>query len=272
MDDQDAADEARRQLDEVVRTAVSPSVFVRLVDVNGTSLFLPLGLISVGDQVLAKRATVIQPLPREDVPMPGRCIGPWTMVLPQSLGDDIVLPRFLIPVPPSPPDRMTDWAAFTSYLTGTPADRSKAEGLLLLAHHGGGRLAFVPNRPDSLLARNISRRFPPGSVAVLAACSVGQLTGDNRGMPLLTRLNDLGVDAVILSPFTVDGPFGARFAMHFAAAVERARESHETPPPDLRRLFERTVERVRADPAVGSMADEAYEFILAGNTSIPLCP
>ena len=273
-EDQGDVDEARRQLDELLRTAPAlPSVFVRLVDVKGKSFFLPLGLISVGDQVLAKRATVIQPLPREDAPQPGRCIGTWTMVLPQSLGDDVVQPRFLVPVPPSPADRMTDWTAFTGYLKGAPADTSKAEGLLLLAHHGkGGRLAFVPNRPDSLLSDDITRRFPRGSVAVLAACSVGELTGDNKGMPLLTRLNDLGVDAVILSPFTVDGPFGARLAMHFAAAIQRARDTHETPPPDLRRLFERAVESVRADPAVGPLADEAYEFILAGNTAIPLCP
>lgn len=274
VDDQANVDEARRQLDELLRTATGvPSVFVRLVDVRGKSLFLPLGLISVGDQVLAKHATVLQPLPREDVPQPGRCIGTWTMVLPKSLGDNVVLPRFLAPVPPSPPDRMTDWTAFTSYLKGTPADPSKAEGLLLLAHHGGGgRLAFVPNRPESLLAENITRRFPRGSVVVLAACSVGQLTGDNEGLPLLTRLNDLGVDAVILSPFAVDGPFGARLAMHFAAAVQAARDAHETPPPDVRRLFERAMASVRTDPAVGSLADEAYEFILAGNTAIPLCP
>jgi hypothetical protein len=274
VEDQDDVDEARRQLDELLRTAPSvPSVFVRLVDVRGNSVFLPLGLISVGDQVLAKRATVLQPLPREDVPEAGRCIGAWTMVLPQSLGDDVVLPRFLVPVPPSPPERMTDWSAFTSYLKGAPADTSKAEGLLLLAHHGpGGRLAFVPNRPESLLSDDITRRFPRGSVAVLAACSVGQLTGDNRRLPLLTRLNDLGVDAVILSPFPVDGPFGARLAMHFASVVQRARETHETPPPTVRRLFERAIESVRADPAVGPLADEAYEFILAGNTSIPLCP
>jgi hypothetical protein len=273
IDDQDDVDEARRQLDAVVRTAASPSVFVRLVDVDGMSLFLPLGLISVGDQLLAKRATVIQPLPREDAPMPGRCIGTWTMVLPTDLDRNVVDPRFLTPVPPSPADRMTEWTAFTSYLKGTPTDTSKAEGLLLLAHHGaGGRLAFIPNRPESLLADDISRRFPRGSVAVLAACSVGQLTGDNEGLPLLTRLNRLGVDTVILSPFAVDGPFGARFAMHFAAAVQRARDAHETPPPDLRRLFARAVEGVRADPFVGRLADEAYEFILAGNTSIPLCP
>jgi hypothetical protein len=270
-EDQPDVDEARRELDEVLRTTRSPSVFVRLVDVKGKSVFLPLGLITVGDGLLAKRAAVVQPLPREDVPQSGRCIGAWTMVLPTSLGNDIVAPRFLEPVAPTPADRMTDWPAFTSYLKGRPADASKAEGLLLLAHHAGGRLEFVPNGPDSFMADNITRPFPPGSVAVLAACSVGQLTGDNQGLPLLTRLNDLGVDAVILSPFAVDGPFGARFAMNFASVVQKARSANEIPVPDLRVLFARTVEAVRADPAVGTSADEAYEFILAGNAAIPLC-
>ncbi len=272
VEDQAEVDEARRELDEVLRTAASPDVFVRLVDVHGKSIFLPLGLIRIGDRLLAQGANVLQPLPRETAPLPGRCIGPWTMVLPESLGDNVVSPRFLVPVPPSPTDRMKDWAAFTTYLKGSPADPTKAEGLLLLAHHGGGRLAFVPNRPDSLLSDDITRPFPPGSVAVLAACAVGQLTGDNKGLPLLTRLNDLGVDAAILSPFAVDGPFGARFAMHFAAAVQRARETKETPPPDLRILFRRAVDGVKADPDLAPLADEAYEFILAGNTSIPLCP
>ena len=274
-EDQGDVDEARRQLDELLRTAPAlPSVFVRLVDVKGKSFFLPLGLISVGDQVLAKRATVIQPLPREDAPQPGRCIGTWTMVLPQSLGDDVV-PAALSRSRPAEPGRPDDGLDRVHRLPEGRARRTprRRKGLLLLAHHGkGGRLAFVPNRPDSLLSDDITRRFPRGSVAVLAACSVGQLTGDNKGLPLLTRLNDLGVDAVILSPFTVDGPFGARLAMHFAAAIQRARDTHETPPPDLRRLFQRAVESVRADPAVGPLADEAYEFILAGNTAIPLCP
>ncbi len=271
VEDQTDVDEARRSLAEVVRTVSAPHVFVRLVDVQGKSLFLPLGLLRVEDRFLAQGADVLQPLPREQAPLPGRCIGPWTMVLPESLGDDVVNPRFLAPVPPSPADRVKDWAVFTAYLKGTPADSSKAEGLLLLAHHGGGRLAFVPNRPDSLLSDDITRRFPPGSVAVLAACSVGQLTGDNKGLPLLTRLNDLGVDAAVLSPFAVDGPFGARFAMYFAAAVQKARETRETPPPDLRTLFRRAVEGVRADPDLAPLADEAFEFILAGNTAIPLC-
>jgi hypothetical protein len=272
VEDQAEVDEARRSLDEVLRTAASPYVFVRLVDVQGKSLFLPLGLVRVGDRLLAQGASILQPLPREDPPVPGRCIGPWTMVLPESLGDDVVNPRFLAPVPPVPADRVKDWGAFTTYLKGTPADPSKAEGFLLLAHHGGGRLAFVPNRPDSLLSDEITRRFPPGSVAVLAACSVGQLTGDNRGLPLLTRLNDLGVDAAILSPFAVEGPFGARFAMHFAATVQKAKEARETPPPNLGTLFRRAVEGVRADPDLAPLADEAFEFILAGNAGISLCP
>jgi hypothetical protein len=242
------------------------------VDVQGKSLFLPLGLIRIGDRFLAQSASVLQPLPRENVPLPGRCIGPWTMVLPESLGDDVVNPRFLTPVLPIPTDRVKDWNAFTAYLKGAPADSSKAEGFLLLAHHGGGRLAFVPNRPDSLLSDHITRHFPPGSVAVLAACSVGQLTGDNKGLPLLTRLNELGVDAAILSPFAVDGPFGARFAMYFAATVQKAKETRETPPPDLRTLFHRAVEGVRADPDLAPLADEAFEFILAGNAAIPMCP
>jgi hypothetical protein len=272
VEDQAEVDEARRALDEVLRTATSPYVFVRLVDVQGRSLFLPLGLIRIGDRFLAQGASVLQPLPRENVPLPGRCIGPWTMVLPESLGDDVVNPRFLTPVPPIPTERVKDWNAFTAYLKGEPADSSKAEGFLLLAHHGGGRLAFVPNRPDSLLSDQITRHFPPGSVAVLAACSVGQLTGDNKGLPLLTRLNELGIDAAVLSPFAVDGPFGARFAMYFAATVQKAKETRETPPPDLRTLFHRAVEGVRADPDLAPLADEAYEFILAGNTAITLCP
>ncbi|MCM3878459.1 MAG: hypothetical protein NEA02_18825, partial [Thermoanaerobaculia bacterium] len=126
VEDQAEVDEARRSLAEVVRTTSNPHVFVRLVDVQGKSLFLPLGLLRVEDRFLAQGADVLQPLPREAAPLPGRCIGTWTMVLPESLGDDVVSPRFLVPVPPSPTDRMKEWAVFTAYLKGAPADSSKA--------------------------------------------------------------------------------------------------------------------------------------------------
>jgi hypothetical protein len=260
------ADVAMRDLRDLLAHRPSANVFVRLVDVEGQSFFLPLGLLDVGGRVLARNAAILQPLPREEAPAPGRCVGPWKMVLPDDLGADFVDKRFLEPVG-APPDGSTSrFDDLRDYLRGQPSQTGSGEGFLLLAHHGAG---FIKLNPSSrtLLAEDVRRRFPRGSVAVLVACATGQLAGENRRVPLLTTLAERQIETAILSPFPVDGPFGARFAHHFAHVVGEARRKRDGP--DVRELFRRAAQGVRDEGLV--FADQADEFVLAGNADIRLC-
>jgi hypothetical protein len=112
-------------------------------------------------------------------------------------------------------------------------------------------------------------RFAPGSVAVLAACSVGDVSAQSSGAGLLETLNKLGIDAAIVSPFAVRGPVGARFAFHFADEVIKARDAREAA--TLVQLFERATEETRKDTKIASEKNGVYEFVLAGNGGLRLC-
>lgn len=167
-------------------------------------------------------------------------------------------------------NRTSNWEELESYLRNPAAESSRSEGFLLLAHQAGGRLWFVPDTPSSILAEQISRRFPPGSVAILAACSVGDLSAESSGVGLLERLNAQGIDAVIVSPFAVRGPVGARFAFHFANEVQKAQQAGEAA--SLAELFQRATDEARKDSKIAPEKNGVYEFLLAGNGGLRLCP
>jgi Carboxypeptidase regulatory-like domain len=267
---QEQADEALRVLSDLAGRPKKATVFVRLVDLNGRSLFLPLGLTAIGNgRLLGDAATVTQPLPRETYTAGRRCVQSWKMVLPEDLGS-AVGGTFLAPVTSPMSNRTSNWEELESYLRNPAADPSRSEGFLLLAHQAGGRLWFVPDTPASILSEQISHRFPPGSVAVLAACSVGDLSAESSGVGLLERLNSLGVDAVIVSPFAVRGPVGARFAFHFANEVQKAQQAGEAA--SLVELFQRATDETRRDTKIAPEKNGVYEFLLAGNGGLRLCP
>jgi hypothetical protein len=272
--DQDAvgqrnADKALAILKNLSRQG-RPDVFVRLVNVEGQLLFLPIGLLGLGSgEFLGRKTNLVNPLPKERVHDPDRCIASWTLVLPDHLADVLEDP-FLKPVGADPLDgRLTTWKEFTDY-AGRPSGSSRGEGLILLSHHGGGLLSFEPDTIDSLQYAEFKHSYPAGGVAILAGCSVGQLVGDNKGLPLLSRLNDLGIAAAILSPFDVEGPLGARFAFHFADQVERARRLGETS--TLLTLYERTVTSIASDDNASDYLPELDEFLIVGDSRISLCP
>lgn len=268
---QDQADAALEALTDLARRPKKATVFVRLANLQGESVFFPVGLTELGNGLLlGDAATVVQPLPRETYTSADqRCIQSWKMVLPEDLGS-AVGGAFLTPVASPMSNRTTSWPDFKTYAGSPPADPTRAEGLLLLAHQDGGRIWFVPNSADSLKSENISHKFPSGSVAVLAACSVGDLNAESSGVGLLRTLNRLGIDAVVVSPFAVRGPVGARFAFHFADEILKAQQRRETA--QLADLFQRAVEETRKDTSIASEKNGVYEFLLAGNGGLRLCP
>lgn len=271
-----AADEAMKALRTLAanKGAGTRRFLSRLVDAEGRSFFLPLGLLDLGggtllaQPLLAQSVIVRQPLPHEEPASAGRCVATWTMLLPDDMGEELVEKEYLTRVEGSPRDGATSLAELKRHLAIQPSAGARGEGLLLLGHHSAGFLKTGPSEPETLLASDIRRKFPPGSVAVLAACATGQLGGDNRRLPLVTQLSQKGLQAALLSPFPLDGPFGARFALHFAHEVDRARSEKEEA--DLGALFQRTVEAVRKERS-DVFPDQAYEFVLAGDSSIRLC-
>jgi hypothetical protein len=267
--DNSDATNALGHLSQLVNRSDKPVVFARLVDVTGTNMFLPLGLLRLtSGGLLGEVVTVTQPLPKSETYTAGsHCVGAWTMVLPDDLGTGVDT-SYLTPVRDPIPNRILRLSDFKSYARAQPTDASKGEGFLLLAHHADGELWFV-HGPDSILSEEISRRYPRGSVAVLSACALGDPAA-HREAPLLAKLNELGIEAAIVSPFEIQGPVGARFAFHFANEVMKARGRGEGA--DLTSLFRRAVAAVRGDASVAQQKNAVYEFVLAGNGGLRLCP
>ena len=264
---QASADNALTALGNLTEST-KPNVFIRLVDAEGRNLFLPLGLLGLAPgQFLGRKANIVTPLPRQNPHDPDGCVGPWKLVLPDQLAnvDDVYLKPLASALTAA--DRISKWKDFVAY-AGSPQAPS-SEGFLLLSHHGGGLVSFDPNSIDSLQPENFKHPFRTGSVAVLAGCSVAQLVGDNQGLPFLATLNNLGVSAAIVSPFDIQGPVGARFAVHFADVVEKARQTNEQA--EFQTLYERTLEDVRKDPLVSAFAAELDELLLIGDNRIRLC-
>jgi hypothetical protein len=246
-----------------------PDVFVRFVDAQGNVLFFPIGLLGLGpSDLLGRKANLLYPLPRERPHDPDRCIASWTMVLPEHMAD--VDDNFLAPVDAAPMEgRISNWKGFADYAASTSGS-PRGEGLVLLTHHGSGLLSFFPETKDSLNDVEFLRPYPAGGAAILAACSIAQLAGDNKGLPLLTRLNRAGIAAAIVSPFDVPVPLGARLAVHFADQVQKARAAGEKA--TILTLFERAQAAVAADDQARKLAPELDEFLIVGDSRIALCP
>jgi hypothetical protein len=252
-----------------------PIVLARLVDRDGKRLFLPLGLLSSPgeEQVLQKPIVVVQPLQKERYKVTKGCIHQWTFGLPKSI--DAV---------PSPIREeleridttatfgwiywIRDLPGFKKYLSGT-GNSANGEGLLLLAHNSKGRVWFVLEE-GRLTQNDFHRRYPPGSVAILAACSAGDLSGDN-GI-LLEELNHSGMDALVISPFPVNARYGGQLALAFRNAIITARAKWQEP--TIAELFS-TAAEMTANHFKGtrysSYGQMAQEFIIVGDRNLRLC-
>jgi len=273
-EDQAAARDALRLLREIAPHEPRPTVFARLVDLTGTARLLPLGLIDAGGgRPLGELANIIEPLPQEERTQPTPCVQAWTMVLPEALTQYASQTCSARPSTTS----IRQWPEFARYLS--PAQQpSASEGLLLLAHQATGTLSFDNSATNTNWAdtTQLQRQFPPGSVAMMVACNAGADANQYGERSWLTHLNAAGVDAEIVSPFEVASDFGVCLASHFANSIDEARQSgRETPLIDL---FREASGRVKADYSRSPSAEERarangiYEFVLAGNGQLTICP
>jgi len=253
-----------------------PLVATRFIDKSGKTLPIPLGLLGLsGNRLLGNVAHVTQPLPTERPVAAGSCISDFNTLVPTTLGlgeDDCEradLDELLRPIEPPASSFISDFAGMQSFFSdATP--RSAAQGFLLLAHHADGFVSLSPGFSPALLAEEMTRRYGEGSAAVLIGCAVGGLSPLNRSLPLVSALNDNGVDAMIFSPFSVNAELGSRLAIHFSAALEQARRSREQL--SLFELYTRALAATREDPTVQPFLGELAEFSLAGRGDLKLCP
>jgi len=269
-DGENVTGRAREALRRAVAANTDPVIVARMVTANGERIFIPLGLLGArGDTpVVVRPMRVIEPMPVERYSGKSACIGTWTLAVPEQLEgiDDTELHDVA---------KLTGLAArvksegeLSQYMKDT-STHGKPEGLILLAHHSAGYLWFT-DKAARVGREQLTRRFAPGSVAVLSACTTASPEGDN--LAWATKLNRQGVDAMVVSPFPVPANYAARLALEFGAAVRNARATCATP--TFLELFRSATEATATyfrDKYSASYDELALEFVVAGDPSLRVC-
>ncbi len=281
--DRPKADAARAALRRLAASQDRPVVIVRMVDENNRKLYVPFNLISASGNTkgLPRPITVVQPLQTERYEAPS-CIRSWSFGLSKdtNLLDENLKPE-IDALAASRPATGETWIRnaeeLKAYFNATPAPTASAtvvpgEGLLLLAHHDQYGI-FFDNPNGRIVAQGLRHTYPPGSIAILAACGTAK---PNTGMDILDVLNDDGVDAMIVSPFDVRLDYGSRMALEFAKVVRENRVNGRTP--TFAEMFSQataaTIQFLKNPDNQNSNAkleDMNLEFILAGNPNLRLC-
>ncbi|MFM0489692.1 hypothetical protein [Paraburkholderia graminis] len=275
-DDRRNAEKAKAALKKLSGDQRAPIILTRYFDANGGMVYLPLALLGANspNRILPRRAIVVQPLLNTPARRGKECFGAWDFAIPKKLDDLVGDPADLL--------SQTDWrlqgnkiawyddnTRLLEFVEQAGATTGQGEAMILLAHHGDGAFYFsAKDRPNRILNTDVNRRFAPGSVAVLAACSTVGGTAASEG--LLNRLTENGMMSVVASPFQVDAPFGAQLAVNFVTVAKEAREAHT--PTRLIDLFDkvmqRTVDKYKNRPGY---ADMALEFQIVGSYDVLLC-
>jgi hypothetical protein len=274
---QQQASNALKSLQQLVEGSDEPRVVLaRLVDKDGKRLFLPLGLLSSPGKgrVLPKQILVVQPLQKIEYHPEKGCIDRWAFGLPKNIDK---VPNFvqqkLETLDTNNNSTWVHWirnlSEFEEYLSGA-GNTAGGEGLLLLAHNSKGRVWFIPDE-GRLTQNDFYRKYPPGSVAILAACSAGDLSGDN-GI-LLEELSRSGIDSLVISPFPVNSYYGGQLALAFRDVIIDARDNQEEL--SVAQLFlkaaEKTAQYFEKTPNYKSYGQMSQEFIIAGDQNLKLC-
>lgn len=266
--DNEIAEEARKAFDSFLSSHPSPTLFARLVDSSGISLFLPLGLMETATgEPLGRKAKIIQPLVKEDFENP-RCISNWTVVIPkflQGVTEDTHL-ELISPLRSPQMQHIHEWVQFVNYLedrNSSPTD--SPEGLLILTHHHEGAIWF--NRDIGSVSRSaLKREFQDGSVALLISCEGGKIDDPFKSLSWVRALEGANIDALILSPFEVNAVYAARFAVQFAEQINQARGGES-----LYELYAATIQTLETDTDAKDENVFPYEFLVAGDGDITLC-
>jgi hypothetical protein len=279
---ENAAKYARDALVRAVNTAKEefPLVLIRAVNAKNHRFIVPLGLLAakIETPVFKKSMTVITPLPVERYPATRACINTWTLAVPESLENDNSSPERLVEANNIVDfERIKTEAQLEKYVSSEGNESSpdalptKAEGLILLAHHAPSVIWFQ-DESKRVSSEQLERRFPTGSVALLAGCSTASPEGDYQKW--ISKLNEHGIDAMIVSPFPVLTEYATHFALNFGLAAQSARRNNKTP--TILELFQEasnaTLKKFKAQYGENTAFNEmALEFVVAGDSSLRMC-
>ncbi len=255
-----------------------PVILVRARTAKNIPVFVPLAVLAARNaNLLATPPVVIHPLPRERYATPSTCIGHWSLGVPSRLDGavgPVTIPKY---------DRMERYETMTKLETylDPPPDEAKAaeeyalsqnargEGLVMLGHQEGGNMWFGTGAGAGRLTPNeYNRRFPPGSLAVLGACSAANPKDDNQRV--LELLNGLGIDVIVASPFPIEVSYGVELVRGIIESAHEAYVSNRTP--TVLELFQLATARAakQLGPAA-KLQEKALEFVIVGDHNIRLC-
>jgi len=247
-----------------------PVVLVRALTAQNVPVYIPLSLLASKDaNILSQRISVIHPLPRERYEGANVCVDRWSLGVPQKidgLPDTISLtPSERMSRYPTVPElvRFLDTKASSSLAAG------RSEALVLLAHQGEGNLWFTDNGTgERVIPEDYQRQYPPGSLALLSACSAVNPKDDNELVVKL--LNDHGIDVVVGSPFPVEVSYGVELTRSFIRAADEAYSRKSTP--TVVELFN-TAAAIAAEELKdkAEFKEKVLEFVIVGDHELRLC-
>ena len=263
-------DDAMAALQRIVREAKrDPLILVRITSSQGKLVYLPLSLLSVKDGPLSgRRISVVHPSPEPSSALLPSCVNPWTFAVPRILDQhqgDVILEPDGSWISSHRQPTLGDLRTYFGEQKPPVKPSPNGEGLLLLAHQAKGNLWFE-READRIGTTALKRQFPPGSVAILSACSAASPDGDNDAW--LNRMSSQGIHTIFASPFPVPLEYGVQLTRRFIHAVRLAQEKHETP--TVASLFTKASDEAADNLKVVSK-DIRHEFVLIGDHDIRLC-
>lgn len=263
---------AFQALQRIARNADhDPVVVARVTASDRHAVYAPLSLLSTSGGPLAGRPIrVVHPAPFPPSSRQQACVGAWTFVVPASLANyqgDVVAEPDSSWISTSRQSTVDNLKGYFGKQLST-AQPGAAEGLLLLAHQSDGNIWF-DKEDERLRIGDLTRRFAPGSVAVLSACSVAAADGDNEAW--LGRLSGQGVSGIFASPFPVDLDYGVELTRSFIRAVRQAQaQPKNVEAPTIASLFVAASEAAAKQLKISPL-DVQREFVWIGDPDIRLC-
>ncbi|VVN77542.1 TRAP transporter substrate-binding protein [Pseudomonas fluorescens] len=274
--DQRNADGARAAMQRLTQGVEAPVMLVRYFDSFGQMQNLPLALLGADapDKLFTHRITVVQPLQDAPTLQPGACFSGWDFAIPKALdGVGAESAELLMKDDWRMQGRGVNWyqnnTDLLKFMTQAEPPSVASSALVLLAHHGKGDVTFsTSGLPDRVLDSDMRRRFTPGSVAILAACStLGISAASQTFVDMLVRR---GVGAVVASPFPVDSDFGTRLSVSFVEVARQLRASGSSARviDIFNQALQKTIDAYGEDSGYGDMA---LEFQIIGDPDLRMC-